>query len=967
MATDTDMNSPRGDSVAAKRILVYRNGDSFFQAHKVVVNKRACKTYEALLRDVTNSCKLPKFCRCLYTPRNGHRVKGLDELVSDKAYVAAGGEKFKRIGYTEIQDPLHKRPTRRLVRDIEPVKHSNIHASARFKKVMQLSPLTIFVYLNGEFLRPASRILLTPRLLNMHNIDAIYETVQDRVITGKGAIAKLCTLEGAPVRDAADLKNLEYYVALGKYESFVNCGYGRPREPLKLSPRLDRRDQGLYTKQGRNNHSFKAKRYGNSYPNSVESGSSTSKPNSEPSPSKIHGSSYGGASKSKTAPGRHTDNYKKGAINKNNDNDPFYSKPVTHKRSGEAKHREVNYDNEDDIFRASSREKERAAEVEETRDTKVDLPVDQVEAEEVKEERPRYNFNDEPEDDIFSPRSGEYEFEQEDNGFNFGASSNRRQSTTNQYQAQEPFALPGAAIEEETEKQVAEASLKQDSVDFSNPSGGFGNPSGGFGNPSGGFDAAQDTPKETKTFDDDDDLFGDGGDYTYSYGDRKKEEDGAGNDQAVSDNNDLTKRPSEGQVAVPDERTKTTGDKATDVPVNADPSGAGQSANNNAEAESNTREASGSAHSIHRASSSADNTGSAEAVGLGEEKGDEKRDDEEGGKEDDDEDQKREKAATQIQKNVRGYQQRRKYQGTKKKKKDPKAKGTKAVGQIKSANSGEIEGKNVKQKKVLPVLTEVVGLDNNLYHITLHICLQLANGEPITRPARATFQFQFCRPFQEDEMKNAAVKIQANYRGYATRRDLREQGYAMETRQVHRSHEEVMEETEAATKIQATFRGHKARKELAEETEAATKIQAGFRGHKARRELAEERQAATKIQAGFRGNKARKELAEETEAATKIQAGFRGHKARKELAEEKKAATKIQAGFRGFQTRKELSVQAEEDQAATRIQATFRGRKTRQDLAQQKRNDAQTKIAANYRGYKTRKDLTAKKEAEAAN
>jgi hypothetical protein len=46
------------------------------------------------------------------------------------------------------------------------------------------------VYLNGEFLRPASRILLTPRLLNMHSIEAIYESVQDRVITGKGAIAK---------------------------------------------------------------------------------------------------------------------------------------------------------------------------------------------------------------------------------------------------------------------------------------------------------------------------------------------------------------------------------------------------------------------------------------------------------------------------------------------------------------------------------------------------------------------------------------------------------------------------------------------------------------------------------------------------------------------------------------------------------------------------------------------------------
>nr|AKI85309.1 doublecortin domain-containing protein 2 [Cerebratulus lacteus] len=333
------MNSPRGDSMGnSKRILVYRNGDSFFQAHKVVINKRACKTYDALLRDVTNTCKLPKFCRCLYTPRNGHRVKGLDDLEGDKAYVAAAGERFKKIGYSEIQDPLHKRPVRRVIREIEPVKHSNIQASARHKKIMQLSPLTIFVYLNGEFLRPAHRILLTPRVMNMHNIDAIFETVQERVVTGKGGIAKLVTLEGSPIRNAADLKNLEYYVALGKHESFINCGYGRPREPLKLSPRLDRRDQGLYARSQQNNFNFRAKRL------------------------------------------------KKGRAKKDEDDDPFHSKPVTHKRSGEAKSREVNYDNDDDIFRASNRESEKAVEVEENKDTKVDLPVDQVEAEEVKED-----------------------------------------------------------------------------------------------------------------------------------------------------------------------------------------------------------------------------------------------------------------------------------------------------------------------------------------------------------------------------------------------------------------------------------------------------------------------------------------------------------------------------------------------------------------------------------------------------
>ena len=160
---------------------------------------------------------------------------------------------------------------------------------------------------------------------------------------------------------------------------------------------------------------------------------------------------------------------------------------------------------------------------------------------------------------------------------------------------------------------------------------------------------------------------------------------------------------------------------------------------------------------------------------------------------------------------------------------------------------------------------------------------------------------------------------------------------------------QTKEENEAATKIQAGFRGHQTRKEIKDKKQvrdvrnskediAATKIQSGFRGHKARKEVAEkkakrteqkseEEVAATKIQAGFRGHQERKDInqkkqarndqqMQEDKAATKIQAGFRGHQARKEVdkkkkdkvqnLEEEKAATKIQAGFRGHQTRKEV-------------------------------------------------------------
>ena len=434
------------------------------------------------------------------------------------------------------------------------------------------------------------------------------------------------------------------------------------------------------------------------------------------------------------------------------------------------------------------------------------------------------------------------------------------------------------------------------------------------------------------------------------------------------------------------------------------------------------------------------------------------------------------------------------------------------------------------------------------------------------------------------ETQEAATKIQASFRGSQARKEVQKMKETKEadevTAEVEKEKAEVCEEEididldapetqEAATKIQASFRGSQARKEVqkmketketdeksqgaeipatgnleeeididldAPETqEAATKIQASFRGSQARKEVQkmketkeadekaqvaeipatenieeeididldapETQEAATKIQASFRGSQARKEVekmketkeadakaqevgmpvtenleeeididldAPETqEAATKIQASFRGSQARKEVKKMKKAtevtedvskvvqegaeeaqidekyiektaeeneevididlndpeveaaATKIQAGFKGMKTRKEISEMQKTDidmsnepkkvaevkdtedeididlndpevaEAATKIQAGYKGMKTRKkmrskqeeivsetgskteeeeidtDLGDPEVEMAATKIQAGYKGMRTRKEMKKKMEGEA--
>lgn len=97
---------------------------------------------------------------------------------------------------------------------------------------------------------------------------------------------------------------------------------------------------------------------------------------------------------------------------------------------------------------------------------------------------------------------------------------------------------------------------------------------------------------------------------------------------------------------------------------------------------------------------------------------------------------------------------------------------------------------------------------------------------------------------------------------------------------------------------------------------AATKIQAGFRGYRVRKQLKEN---ATTPTVAASENSSKTNIPQvtidrciddtnilEEKSATKIQAGVRGFLVRQKQKIVNDAATKIQAGFRGFKTRRDL-------------------------------------------------------------
>jgi hypothetical protein len=94
------------------------------------------------------------------------------------------------------------------------------------------------------------------------------------------------------------------------------------------------------------------------------------------------------------------------------------------------------------------------------------------------------------------------------------------------------------------------------------------------------------------------------------------------------------------------------------------------------------------------------------------------------------------------------------------------------------------------------------------------------------------------------------------------------------------------------------------------EDDAASKIQAGWKGYRVRKQLKNSRRTKNG-QNGISANGEKTSI--EERSAAKIQAGWKGFKIRKEIKCAREAATKIQANWKGFKARKDLKGKLSKD------------------------------------------------------
>ncbi|KAM8917442.1 doublecortin domain-containing protein 2 isoform 1-T3 [Spinachia spinachia] len=106
---------------------------------------------------------------------------------------------------------------------ILPVVHSRIVVPARWGRIKE--SCTINVFINGNILVDPVRIRIPKYTLR--SWESVLAMVTEKVRLRTGAVYRLCTLDGRPLSDLAELENNRYYVAVGakKFQDlpYVHC------------------------------------------------------------------------------------------------------------------------------------------------------------------------------------------------------------------------------------------------------------------------------------------------------------------------------------------------------------------------------------------------------------------------------------------------------------------------------------------------------------------------------------------------------------------------------------------------------------------------------------------------------------------------------------------------------------------------------------------------------------------------
>ncbi|KAI3360839.1 hypothetical protein L3Q82_013062 [Scortum barcoo] len=201
-----------------KNVFMFRNGDPYYEARRIVINQKRVSNFETLLREVTGGIQAPFGA----LPTDWHK-KEEDDANSSNARMRLASLTAER--YFTGETGL-------------------CQCSSRAFAHYACMPLCVSsfrsVVANGDVLNPAMRLLIHQRLLGQ--FERILEMITEKMgLKVLGGVRSLYTYEGHQVTDGNQLESGQLYVAVGR-ERFKKLPYS---DLLFTKPRGTRRVNGM--------------------------------------------------------------------------------------------------------------------------------------------------------------------------------------------------------------------------------------------------------------------------------------------------------------------------------------------------------------------------------------------------------------------------------------------------------------------------------------------------------------------------------------------------------------------------------------------------------------------------------------------------------------------------------------------------------------------------------------------------
>jgi len=237
--------------MTAPVITVYRNGDSHFSGKKLIVNRKQIRNFDNFLDKVTRDTQAGCAIRSIRTPNHGSRVSELEKIKNGGIYVAVGLERFKQLHYTGIQNTNQLVLSQKhITKEIKPILHSKVNASARYRKVAVAVPLRnriIYVYQNGEDKFPGIKLLLDKWVLQ--SMDKVLQHITYKIKLRTGAVRSLYTVDGTEIKEPSIIETAQKYVAVGYNRPFIRLPYADVGI-LSITPRKSNQSKSSSTSSG---------------------------------------------------------------------------------------------------------------------------------------------------------------------------------------------------------------------------------------------------------------------------------------------------------------------------------------------------------------------------------------------------------------------------------------------------------------------------------------------------------------------------------------------------------------------------------------------------------------------------------------------------------------------------------------------------------------------------------------------